>query len=110
MTSRCGSLTTIGFPVTLILPLTTQLLLPGSRIESNGIHRDAAAWNASIAGVRRDCRALQKLAADTRIDLFAQIPHGSGQTYLREILLVADHTAYHVGQIVAVRRSLGIWE
>jgi uncharacterized damage-inducible protein DinB len=71
--------------------------------------RDAAAWNASLAGVRRDCRALQKLAADRRIDLVAQIPHGSGQTYLREILLVADHTAYHVGQIVAVRRALGIW-
>jgi uncharacterized damage-inducible protein DinB len=71
--------------------------------------RDAAAWNASLAGVRAGCRALQKLAADTRIDLFAQIPHGTGQTYLREILLVADHTSYHVGQIVAVRRSLGIW-
>jgi uncharacterized damage-inducible protein DinB len=41
--------------------------------------------------------------------LFAAIPHGTGQTYLRELLLVADHTAYHVGQIVALRRQLAIW-
>ena len=52
---------------------------------------------------------MQRLAADRRIDLFATIPHGSGQTYLREILLVADHAAYHIAQIVDVRRALGIW-
>jgi hypothetical protein len=49
------------------------------------------------------------MARDPAIDLLATIPHGSGQTYLREILLTADHTAYHTGQIVAVRRCLGIW-
>jgi uncharacterized damage-inducible protein DinB len=71
--------------------------------------RDSAAWSASIAGFRRDRRALQRLAANRRIDLTAAVPRGSGQTYLREILLVADHSAYHVGQIVVVRRQLGIW-
>ena len=58
---------------------------------------------------RRDRKAFERLAADTRIDLLAAIPHGTAQTYLREILLVADHNSYHVGQIVALRRQLGIW-
>jgi len=71
--------------------------------------RNAAAWSQSIAAIRRDRRALQRLAVDHRIDLTATIPHGSGQTYLREILLVADHNAYHIGQIVALRRQLGAW-
>ena len=69
----------------------------------------AEAWDESIRGYREDRESLKALAADPAIDLFARIPHGSGQTYLRELLLVADHTAYHVGQIVAVRRLLGIW-
>ena len=69
----------------------------------------AKAWSASVAAVRRDRAALKRLAADGKIDLFARIPHGSGQTYLRELLLVADHNAYHVGQLVALRRALGSW-
>ncbi len=69
-----------------------------------------AAWNKSLAQFRRDRRALQRLAANPEIDLTARIPHGSGQTYLREIILVADHTAYHVGQLVLVRQLLGIWK
>ena len=52
---------------------------------------------------------MQQLARDSTIDLFAKIPHGSGQTYIREILLVADHASYHIGQMVLVRRALGIW-
>jgi uncharacterized damage-inducible protein DinB len=71
--------------------------------------RSGAAWTRSIAAYRRDRKAMQRLAANTRIDLLAAIPHGAGQTYLREILLVADHNAYHIGQIVALRRRLGIW-
>jgi hypothetical protein len=43
------------------------------------------------------------------VDLTSKIPHGSGQTYLRELLLVADHAAYHLGQLIVVRRLLGIW-
>jgi uncharacterized damage-inducible protein DinB len=72
--------------------------------------RNAAAWTAALTQARRDVKALQKLAKDPARDLTAAIPHGTGQTYLRELLLVADHTAYHVGQIVALRRQLGIWQ
>jgi uncharacterized damage-inducible protein DinB len=70
----------------------------------------AKAWTESIRRFRSDREALQQLAADPTIDLTAKIPHGSGQTYLREIVLVADHAAYHVGQLVLVRRLLGIWK
>ncbi len=69
----------------------------------------AAAWDESVAAVRRDRDAMKQLALDPAVDLFARIPHGSGQTCLREILLVADHTAYHVGELIAVRRLLGAW-
>ena len=71
--------------------------------------RDAAAWTKAIASYRRDRKALQRLVANPKVDLLATIPHGDGQTYLREILLVADHNGYHIGQIVALRRRLGIW-
>jgi len=64
--------------------------------------------SASIAALREDREALAALALDSRIDLFARIPHGTGQTYLRELLLAADHTSYHLGQMVAVRRALGV--
>jgi uncharacterized damage-inducible protein DinB len=77
---------------------------PASRAPKSG-----AAWTRALAAYRRDREAMRTLANDPGIDLFAAIPHGTGQTYLREILLVADHTAYHVGQIVALRRQLGIW-
>ena len=68
------------------------------------------AWSQAIASFRRDRKAFQRLAAKTSIELVAAIPHGTDQTYLREILLAADHTSYHVGQIVALRRQLGIWK
>jgi len=68
-----------------------------------------AAWDASLAAFRTDQEALEQLASGSEPDLFAAIPHGSGQTYLRELLLVADHNAYHLGQLVVVRRLLGIW-
>jgi uncharacterized damage-inducible protein DinB len=71
--------------------------------------RSASAWAKAIADYRRDRKAFQRLAANSRIDLLAAIPHGTGQTYLREILLAADHAAYHIGQMVAVRKQLGIW-
>jgi hypothetical protein len=67
------------------------------------------AWIESLVACRRDRDALIALARDPRIDLFARIPHGDGQTYLRELLLAADHAAYHVGQMVMVRQLLGIW-
>jgi uncharacterized damage-inducible protein DinB len=52
---------------------------------------------------------MQELVADPATDLFAPIPHGQGQTILREALLVADHNAYHLGQLVTIRRLLGAW-
>jgi len=67
------------------------------------------AWEDSIAAFRDDRAALEALAADESVDLFAKIPHGDGQTYLRELLLVADHNAYHLGQLVVVRQQLGAW-
>lgn len=70
---------------------------------------DDAAWNESLAQFRRDLEAMQALVADPGVDLLARLPHGSGQTILREALLVADHSAYHLGQLVAVRRALGAW-
>lgn len=68
-----------------------------------------SAWDESVAAFKKDRRALQALAMDHK-DLDEKIPHGSGQTYLRELVLVADHTSYHVGQLILVRRMLGIWE
>ena len=68
------------------------------------------AWDESISAFRRDREALARLATDPTVDLFTPIPHGSGQTVLRELLLVLDHTAYHVGELVVVRRALGIWK
>lgn len=70
---------------------------------------NAAAWDKSIARFREDLHAMQTLIAAPATDLFAPIPHGDGQTILREALLVADHNAHHVGQLIVVRRLLGIW-
>jgi hypothetical protein len=69
-----------------------------------------ADWDGSIAQFKRDRAALQDLAANPAIDLTARIPHGTGQTYLREIVLAADHAAYHIGQLVLVRQLLGVWK
>lgn len=67
------------------------------------------AWAKSVAAFRADLQAIAALVADRATDLFAPIPHGDGQTILREALLVADHNAYHLGQLVVVRRALGCW-
>ena len=70
---------------------------------------NARAWNASIAAFRKDRAALKRLATDPKVRLASKIPHGSGQTYLREILLALDHNAYHVGELIVLRRLLGAW-
>jgi hypothetical protein len=70
---------------------------------------DAAAWNRSVAAFRADLKAMQDLVKDPATDLFAPLAHGEGQTILREALLVADHNAYHLGQLVVLRRALGAW-
>lgn len=70
---------------------------------------DAAAWDRAVAAFRADRQAILDLLADPSRDLIKPFPHGSGQNLLREALLVADHTAYHLGQLIAVRRLLGCW-
>ena len=69
-----------------------------------------AAWNRSLKAFRADLRAMKELVANPKTNLYARIPHGNGQTILREALLVADHNAYHLGQLVLVRRLLGGWK
>lgn len=66
-------------------------------------------WNASVARFKRDRRRLERLVLNRSRNLLARVPAGTGQSLLREIVLAADHTAYHVGQLVAVRRLLGHW-
>jgi hypothetical protein len=68
-----------------------------------------AAWDRSVAAFLADLAAMERLVADPAADLFKPFAHGKGQTLLREALLAADHNAYHVGQIVALRRLLGDW-
>lgn len=66
-------------------------------------------WQASLDGFFADLKELITLVQDSAVDLTAKIPHGDWRTYLRQILLVADHNAYHLGQIVQTRKLLGDW-
>ena len=68
-----------------------------------------AAWDESIAAVRHDRARLKEFAERAAIDLTSRIPWGEGQTYLRTILVAIDHAAYHVGELIVVRRLLGAW-
>jgi hypothetical protein len=70
---------------------------------------EKGAWLQSVRQFRADLKAMQKLVADPARDLLAPIPHGEGQTLLREALLVADHNAYHLGQFILLRQLLGVW-
>jgi hypothetical protein len=71
---------------------------------------DDAAWEKSLESFRQDHQAMQDMVADPKTDLYAKLPWGDGQTVLREAMLVADHNAYHVGQIVSLRQALGAWK
>ncbi|HEV2716684.1 MAG TPA: DinB family protein [Terriglobales bacterium] len=82
---------------------------PGGYWPGTAAPPTAAAWSASIKSFRKDLKEMQALVANPKIDLFARIPWGDGQTVLREALLIADHNAYHLGQLVDVRRLLGAW-
>ena len=70
----------------------------------------ASAWEKSAKALEKDLREMEKLVVDPKTDLLAPIPGGTGQTILREALLVADHNSYHLGQFVLLRKLLGIWE
>jgi len=69
---------------------------------------DEKAWKASMAAYRKGLRAMERLVDARKTDLFARLPWGDGQTVLREALLVADHNAYHLGQLVMLRKCIGI--
>ena len=66
-------------------------------------------WDKAIEEYRRDRSAMARFTMQTDIDLATKIPRGTGQTYLRTILVAVDHASYHTGQIVSVRRLLGAW-
>ena len=86
-----------------------ELDWPGEYWPTSAAPPSAKAWDESLGRYREDRAALQALARDPAVELTARIPHGTGQTYLRELLVVADHNAYHLGELVVVRRQLGIW-
>jgi len=69
-----------------------------------------AAWTKSVAGFRKDLKAMEAIISNPKTDLHAPLPWGRGQTVLREAMLIADHNAYHVGQLVMLRRTLGDWQ
>jgi DinB superfamily len=71
---------------------------------------DEKAWDKAVRAFRKDLKTFCALISDPTTDLYAKIPHGSGQTILREALLIADHNAYHVGQLILVRKMLGVWK
>src|SRR5579872_4581451 len=76
----------------------------------NAAPPNAAAWSKSVQQFRKNLKAMQTLVRNPKTDLFARISWGDGQSILREALLVADHNAYHVAQLVDVRRLLGVWK
>jgi uncharacterized damage-inducible protein DinB len=86
-----------------------KLAWPKDYWPTNPAPPTADAWDKSIADYRRDREALARFTTDSEIDLTTKIPRGTGQTYLRTILVAVDHASYHVGQIVSVRRLLGAW-
>jgi hypothetical protein len=67
------------------------------------------AWKNSISAIKKDLKAMEKLVEDPKTDLYTPFPHGTGQNVFAEALLIADHNAYHIGQLVLVRRLLGAW-
>lgn len=70
---------------------------------------DEAAWKKCLAQIKSDLNEFIELLKDPDVDLYAPFPHGDGQHLLREALLIADHTSYHTGEIIVLRRLLGAW-
>ena len=83
---------------------------PGGYWPSAAAPPDEKAWDKSLRAFRRGLKEMCNLVEDPSTDLYATIPHGDGQTILREALLLADHNAYHLGELVLVRRLLGAWK
>lgn len=90
-------------------PKYRELAWPDDYWPASAAPPSSKAWDESLRRFLEDRTALQRLARDSSVDLTARIPHGTGQTYLRELLLAADHAAYHIGELIVVRRLLGAW-
>jgi hypothetical protein len=90
-------------------PNYTELKWPDEHWPAPDATADEAAWNETLRAFRADFAAVCALIADPNTDLYAKIPHGDGQTYLREGLLVADHNAYHTGEFAILRQVMGTW-
>jgi len=83
---------------------------PGGYWPASAAPPDDKTWEGSVRAFRKDLKAMCTLVEDPATDLFAKLPHGDGQTVLREALLLADHNAYHLGELVILRRILGAWK
>jgi hypothetical protein len=83
---------------------------PGGYWPENSEPDSAAAWEQSVKACVRDLAAMRKLVSDPKSDLFTPLAHGEGQTLLREAMQMADHNAYHVGELIFLRRLLGAWK
>jgi hypothetical protein len=90
-------------------PKHVSPVFPEGYWPKNAAPPNAAAWGKSVRAFLRDRQAMQKLVTNPKTDLYARIPHGSGQTVLREALLIVDHNAYHLGQFILTCRLLGVW-
>jgi hypothetical protein len=86
-----------------------SLDFPGGYWPKTPVPPDEKAWDKSVQAFHRDLAEMIRLVENPKTDLFAKIPHGDGQTILREALLLADHNSYHLGQLVDLRRALGEW-
>ncbi len=83
---------------------------PDTYWPKNDAPESAEAWNESVKAMKKDFKEFEKLIQNSSVDLYARIPWGKDQTILREILLAGDHTSYHVGQLVMLRKQLGAWK
>jgi hypothetical protein len=83
---------------------------PGGYWPKTPIPPSDEAWEKSVAKFQDDLEGMIRLVENPKTDLFARIPHGQRQTILREALLLADHNSYHLGQLVDLRRALGVWQ
>ncbi|MGA2095042.1 MAG: DinB family protein [Candidatus Acidiferrum sp.] len=82
---------------------------PGGYWPKTPMPPNEQAWHDSVAAFQKDLQEMVRLVQNPRTDLFAKVPHGEGQTILREALVLADHNSYHLGQLVDLRRALGAW-
>lgn len=94
----------------IINPAYEEMEWPKDYWPAKGKKGTTTDWKMTIEDFKKDSNAMKKIIRDPKTDLYAKIPQGKGQTILREALLIADHTAYHLGEFVVIRRSLKSWK